>query len=108
MGKISIDMKCDNCGEYYVNTLDRGEATYENRWHCIECGHKESVRRIPSAPAVMKASYPMGTKRKGFAELKEANDIMTELSGLSSEDREKAQTEIDRLEGRRPAPKKFK
>lgn len=107
MGKISIDMKCFGCGEHYVDMFEREEATYEARWECPECGVND-VRRIPSAPNIMKASYPMGTKRRGFEDLKEANEIMTELSGLSPVEREKAQGEIDRLEGRRPAPKKLK
>jgi len=107
VGKISIDLKCFNCEQYYVDTFDREEATYEARWECAECGEQD-VRRIPSAPNVMKASYPMGVKRKGFEDLLEANDIMTELAGMDSAQREIAQQEIDRLESRRPAPKKLK
>jgi hypothetical protein len=47
-------------------------------------------------------------KRKGFSDLLEANDLHAEISGLPLAEREKVQGEIDRLEGRRPAPKKFK
>lgn len=108
MPDITIDMKCFECEQHYVNTLDRNEATYDQRWHCPECGHPDSVRRIPSAPTILRASYPMGTKRKGFEDLKEANELQVEISGLPLAEREKVQGEIDRLEGRRPSPKRFK
>jgi hypothetical protein len=108
MGVISIDIKCFDCEQYFVTTLDREEATWEARWDCPECGTEGNVRRVPSAPNVMRASYPMGVKRQGFSDLLEANDLHAEISGLPLAEREKVQGEIDRLEGRRPAPKKFK
>jgi hypothetical protein len=50
---------------------------------------------------VMKASYPSGTKRSGFQELKEANNLRAEISGLPPVERAKAESEINRLEQRK-------
>jgi hypothetical protein len=50
---------------------------------------------------VMKASYPSGTKRSGFEELKEANNLRAEISGLPPTERAKAESEINRLEQRK-------
>lgn len=97
---ISIDLLCEKCGLRTVVTMPRSQATYENRWNCDDCREFNTVKRVPSAPLVAKASYPDGYKRKGFQELKEANHLRTELAGLPGEERAKAEREIDRLEQR--------
>jgi hypothetical protein len=51
---------------------------------------------------VAKASFPDGYKRAGFQELKEANRLREDISGLKPEDRAKVTREIDRLEQRPP------
>ena len=97
---LTVDLWCEACNKRYVTTLLRAEATYENRWDCSDCSGEQTVKRIPSAPMVAKASYPDGYKRKGFQELKEANHLRTELAGLPGQERAKAEREIDRLESR--------
>lgn len=101
---ISIDLWCPECNARTWATLSKAEATYEARWDCHDCGAAASLKRIPSAPMVAKASFPDGYKRAGFQELKEANRLREEVSGFKVEDRIKVNKEIDRLEGR-PAKK---
>lgn len=98
---ISIDLYCPACNLKTWDTLPKAEATYENRWDCPSCGTSQSVKRIPSAPMVAKASYPDGYKRKGFQDLKEANYLRTEIAGLQFAERAKAESEINRLEQRK-------
>ena len=99
---LTIDLWCEACNKRYVTTLLRVEATYENRWDCPECSGEQTVKRIPSAPNVMRASYPTGYKRAGFQEMKEAAALQVELAGLPGQERAKAEREIDRLEQRTP------
>jgi len=99
---LSIDLWCSECNLKSWDTLPKVEATYETRWDCPSCYEVASVRRIPSAPMVSKASYPDGYKRKGFQELKEASRLQAEIAGLRPAERAKAQGEIDRLEQRTP------
>lgn len=98
---LTIDIWCEACNKRYVTTLLRAEATYENRWDCLDCHTERGVKRVPSAPMVAKASFPDGYKRAGFQELKEASKLRVESSsGLSLEDTAKVNKEINRLEGR--------
>lgn len=97
---LSIDLYCPECNLKTWDTLPKAEASYEARWDCPSCGAGKSVKRIPSAPMVAKASYPDGYKRKGFAELLEASNLQSEISGLKGEDKIKMSTEIAKLEGR--------
>lgn len=55
-------------------------------------------------PAIMRASYPDGHRRKGLSEIKEAAAITREASnaGARSETRERARKEIRKL-GVRPS-----
>jgi len=97
---ISIDLYCPDCNTRSWDTVPRELANYEHRWDCPDCAASQSVRRIPSAPMVAKASYPDGYKRKGFAELLEASNLQSEISGLKGEDKVKMSNEIAKLEGR--------
>lgn len=98
---LSIDLWCFECNARTWATLSRAEASYEARWDCTDCGSLQSIKRIPSAPMVAKASFPDGYKRAGFQELKEANRLREEVSSLGIEDRTKVNQEIDRLEKRK-------
>lgn len=99
---LTIDLWCEHCGTRSIATLLRTKATYENRWDCADCGAAASLKRVPSAPMVAKASYPDGYKRAGFQELKEANHLRIEAVGLKPSDQSKVTTEINRLEKRTP------
>jgi hypothetical protein len=99
---ISIDLYCEHCSSRIAATVSRDNATYENRWDCPICSTENGMKRVPSAPMVAKASFPDGYKRAGFQELKEANRLREDISGLKPEDRAKVTREIDRLEQRPP------
>ncbi len=88
-GGFTIDLLCESCNTTGWDTIPKAEATWENRWDCPSCGTEKSVKRIMSAPRIMKASYPDGVKRSGFAELKEAAAL--EEEAMNSEDYEKRQ-----------------
>lgn len=97
---ISIDLLCELCNTRTPVTMRRSEATYENRWNCDSCREFNTVKRVPSAPMVAKASYPDGYKRKGFQDLKEAARLEVEKVNLPLEQRTQVKHEIDRLEQR--------
>jgi len=97
---ISIDLYCPECNLKTWDTLPKSEATYENRWDCPSCGATQSVKRIPSAPMVAKASYPDGYKRRGFQDLKEAANLEVERMSMPLAERTQVKSEIDRLEQR--------
>ena len=99
---LSIDLYCPECNLKTWDTLPKSEATYEARWDCPSCGASQSVKRIPSAPMVAKASYPDGYKRKGFQDLKEAARLEVEKIGMPLAERAQVKSEIDRLEQRSP------
>jgi len=99
---ISVDLWCEVCSTRTITTLRRSEATYENRWNCDQCREFNTVKRVPSAPMVAKASYPDGYKRKGFQDLKEAARLEVEKIGMPATERSQVKSEIDRLEQRTP------
>lgn len=99
---LSIDLYCPECNQRSWDTLPKSEATYEARWDCPNCGASQSVKRIPSAPNVMRASFPSGYKRAGFQEMKEAAALEVERMSMPTEQRAKVKSEIDRLEQRSP------
>jgi hypothetical protein len=91
-------------------------ATYQ--FHCEECGHvtdqyfryEERPTHVPceicqqaaeyriGAPLVMNASLPDGTKRKGFADLKEAAKLHVEALDKPPADRVGYYNEMRKLQ----------
>ena len=67
---------------------------------CSQCGHVELQKLMPM-PSLCglegSASFLSGTKRKGFAELKEANKLETASMDLPPEKRGEVQKEIAKL-----------
>lgn len=67
---------------------------------CSQCGHAELQRLMPM-PSLSgletSASFLSGTKRKGFAELKEANKLETAAMDLPPEKRGEVMKEVDKL-----------
>lgn len=84
---ISIDILCGSCETKWDDLVERG--TESGEFPCPSCGGLG--KRTWSLPNVTRASYVDGTKRKGFAEGKEAARLHKELS-------EKAKTDKDRKE----------
>lgn len=67
---------------------------------CASCGHEELQRMMPMpglSGMETSASFLSGTKRKGFAELKEANKLETASYEMPLEKRGEIQKEIDKL-----------
>lgn len=93
---ITIDLLCFECQARYVSTVSREEATYEARHDCPSCGKSNSVGRIPSAPTVLKASWPDG--HKGSQDLKEAARLRVLAADMDSLDRQGVAKEISKLE----------
>jgi len=67
---------------------------------CAQCGHTELQKLLP-VPALYglegSASFLQGTKRKGFAELKEANALEKASFDLPVEKRREIQSEIKKI-----------
>ncbi len=95
---ITIDRWCEVCGHRYVDTLTRDEATYENRWDCVTCSGQSSVKRIPSGPKVLVASWPDGLKRSSTEDLKLASKMRVEAASAPPEEKKMMEKEASKLE----------
>ena len=94
---ISIDTLCEDCGARDSMTLPRSEATYEARWGCLDCLLSNSVKRVPSSPMVLKASYPDGHRSRHSQDLKEAARLDVEMASLPGDKRAGVAKEIAKL-----------
>jgi hypothetical protein len=88
---LSIDVRCTDC-ETVWNELATDEELEKNEWTCDNCGGIGS--RTMSAPTVLQASYPDGTKRKGFEDLKKAAKLETQMYNLPPNKRGEIKKEI--------------
>lgn len=95
-GWFSFDVRCAGCGFTQEMLTKRDEA--DGAWECPECGG-ECRRTIGvTAPALMtRAAFPMGTKREGFADMREALDLETASYNLPPNKRGAIQKEIHKL-----------
>lgn len=74
---------------------------------CPGCGTPIDVMRVPSAPAILKASFPDGRKRQDSWYIgKEAADIRKSGFGKSPKKRDETEKQAKALEGE--AHKRFK
>ena len=64
--------RCEQC-DHVTDGFYRLSETRPDQVPCESCG--EQAQYTLAAPLVMRASYPDGTKRKGFGDLKEASKI---------------------------------
>ena len=64
---------CGTCESITIHN-----APYETRPTEVVCACGGEAKYTIDSPMVMRASYPDGTKRKGFAELREANKLTKE------------------------------
>lgn len=71
----TYEWTCDDCEHRWdlLVPYDRRDDAYP----CPDCGTCNTTRRFP-APAVMGVALPDGTKRKGFAEMREAINLTKE------------------------------
>lgn len=94
---ITIDLLCFDCNARFIDTVPREEATYEARQDCPVCG-KLTLGRIPSAPTVLKASWPDGRRSKASQDLREAAKLKVLAADMDSLDRQGISKEISKLE----------
>lgn len=93
MGWITIDIRCADCDLVTDIMIDRDERS--STWGCPECGGPMS--KTISAPNFTRKSYVDGTRRKGFAEMKEAVKLEREMMDLPPEQRKGHQRAIKEL-----------
>jgi hypothetical protein len=76
--------------------MERELATYENRFSCLQCG-EPTAKRVPSAPNVLKASWPMGRTSAASQDLKEASRLRVEAASAPPEIKSQIEAEANRL-----------
>lgn len=81
----NYDYHCITCEEDLIVNVPYAE---RDRSPCPTCDCL--LERQMSMPAVMKASYPDGVKRKGWAELREASKLNKEAIGSKDSGHRKA------------------
>lgn len=99
-GILSIDTICDNCFVQANLFVDREHASdWDYRWDCEECG-SPTVKRVMSAPMVLRASYHDGYRRGGDYQLmKEATKLKKQAAnthGSAKRELEQAAAQIRR------------
>lgn len=83
---------CDSCGREFDLVVDKRE-----RDLLVPCECGQQARPTFSMPRNLRASHPDGTRRRGFAELREASEIEAASFDLPPAERGKAAAEIAKL-----------
>jgi hypothetical protein len=99
-GILSIDTICESCFVEENLFVDRDLASnWDHRWECDHCG-EASVKRVMSAPMVLRASYHDGYKRGGdYQMLKEVAKLKKQaanVGGSAKKELEQAAAQIKR------------
>ena len=92
----NYEWSCEQCGNHWEAVV-----RYEDRdspQACSECG-SVGARHFPS-PTVLKASYPDGHRRKGWADMKEIARLKVEAAGARKEAKKDIVSEIRKLGGK--------
>jgi len=84
----NYDFECQHCKEVLEKNVK-----YENRdnpkMKCVTCGG-DQMKRIMSAPMLMEAAYPDGTKRfEGLRESRRLEKVIAEAKATGDRDTEK-------------------
>ena len=95
MSYLSIDIRCDKCDLVAATLVDRQEIITHKEWECPDC--QGTMTRTISAPNITRKSFVDGTKRKGFADMKEAVRVEREMMDLPHDKREGHQRAIKEL-----------
>lgn len=103
-GYISIDIRCMECSHLWNDLVLREEAG--KIVDCPEC-KQPAGRRTISAPRILKASYPDGHKRAGWAEMREQEKLATILRNpkTSNEDKKYASNTMAEISIKGAKPK---
>lgn len=99
-GILSIDVMCESCFIKEDLFVDRDlAANWNHRWECDHCG-EVAVKRVMSAPMVLRASYHDGYKRGGdYQMLKEVAKLKKQaanVGGSAKRELEQAAAQIKR------------
>jgi hypothetical protein len=94
MALLSIDILCAQCGLSSALVVEREEK--DDSWECPDCGG-EMKRAFLTPPAIMQRSFPDGTKRTGFQDLKEALRLESEAYDMPVNRRAEIGREIKKL-----------
>lgn len=87
---FTADFWCDSHGRFFLTIDKETRGTPRPCPTClVECPE------VPGAPRVMNQSYPDGTKRPGFEDLKKANDIELSIIDRSPDDPERKAGEAE-------------
>jgi hypothetical protein len=91
--------ECPHCHEEFDIPILMDDYVAEDSWQCIKCdGDVSKDNRVMVAANVTRASFVDGTKRPGFAELKEANKLKTASYNMKPEDRGDIRKTISEIE----------
>lgn len=86
--------------DYECNACSAVTEAWDMPSCCSQCGHQE-LSRLMAMPSLAgletSASFLSGTKRKGFADLKEANKLETAAMDMPPEKRGEVMKEVDKL-----------
>ena len=93
MKYISLDFLCKSCQHRTWETIPRDDA-FSYTPECPQCSAQ--MIKVPSAPRVMRASYPDGTNR--FADFKEAAKLESAMYDLPESERAGIKKEIKKIE----------
>tara|TARA_B100001094_G_scaffold65503_2_gene61605 strand:+ start:13484 stop:13795 length:312 start_codon:yes stop_codon:yes gene_type:complete len=93
--------ECQECETQFDIVLSIKEYDEQETWGCLNCESKVSKKdRIILASSVLRASYAMGTKRAGFADLKETLKLKTESYNMKPKERDQIKKTIKEIKDR--------
>ncbi len=88
----NYEYTCDQC-----ETVTIHFRSFERRHEKAECLCGAEASYTISAPALMQASYPDGTRRKGFQDMREAAKLSTEAASAKQGTKKEIAGEIRKL-----------
>ena len=102
MALKSADFVCEACECRWDMLVDSStwDKDYLHEVTCPACGKEQKIKRAVGAPAVLRASWPDGWRRKhheSYRKLREASQIRREEVNLPLEKRTEHQKERHKL-----------
>lgn len=95
---ISLTFQCGVCGHYWHDTIERVDREAGRLPPCPICEAGQTTI-LMSAPKVLQKTFPDGTRRLGFTEMKRALDLEIELrdKDYKKDDKRRIRQEIKKL-----------
>jgi hypothetical protein len=97
MAWLSVDLLCDACGHAWDDLVDRLDPLTKGDYECPSCGGSRAHRTV-SAPMILNASFPEGTRRFGKLRQEAVLD-MARTEARSPQDRARVGAEIQKVKG---------